>query len=170
MSKSSYESAKKFFLEADSFEAAIMAAVMKADTSNLAKLTLEWPAIVEEVHARYDAPGALLPHEIQEPGQDGDPKIYVFINSRFASGDVTPIALAEDGTVLASHFCSSESWAKHDMGLESTWKHKEYTAHYPDGWQLIWVESQEVLAHPGVQAALAKNRELKEQHDAAEHA
>lgn len=159
MSKANYEAAKAFRLEHDSFEAAIMAAVMKADSRNRSKLFLAWPEIVEEVDARYDAPGALLEHERVDTGEEGKPKIFVFINGRYGNGDVVSIAIAEDGKILANHLCSSEDFARYDMGFESTRTHDQYSAYYPDGWQLIWVTKHEAKTHEELQAALQRNAE-----------
>lgn len=72
-------------------------------------------------------------------------------------GDVVSYALCEDGTALASHLSSNESWARHDMGLTSNWKHDRYDAHCGEGgWELEWVD--DVATHPGWQAALALNK------------
>ncbi len=84
------------------------------------------------------------------------PKIYAFISSKFGpeagegisdrrlaspdDGDCTVTAVAEDGTVLAGHYSSSEWWARHDIGIGSEWKHDKYKAHYPDGYELVWEE------------------------------
>ena len=42
----------------------------------------------------------------------------------------------EDGriNVIASHLCSSPSWVKHDMGMESDRKHDVYN----EAWELVW--------------------------------
>lgn len=42
------------------FYALIMAAVRRADTENLRKLTILFPDTVEEFTARYNAPGGIL--------------------------------------------------------------------------------------------------------------
>jgi hypothetical protein len=82
------------------------------------------------------------------------PKIFVFINQRYSNGDEVPFAMAEDGAGLASHFCSA-GWARHDMGFGgSTWKHEHYNAHYPNGWELEWVDDFD--SHEGLKAAIAR--------------
>ena len=43
------------------FYGLIMAAMRRADTDNLAKLTDAWPEVYAELDARYNAPGGLLP-------------------------------------------------------------------------------------------------------------
>jgi uncharacterized protein YdaU (DUF1376 family) len=47
------------------FYALIMAAMWKADTSNIQKLRAMWPDVAAELQARYDAPGGYLPGEAQ---------------------------------------------------------------------------------------------------------
>lgn len=83
------------------------------------------------------------------------PKIYVFCNS-CAPQWHSALALAEDGTVLAGHVCSDHLWIPHDMGAEgSDWKHDDYDKHYPDGWELVLVESlNDPKKHPGCAAAI----------------
>ena len=49
------------------FYALLLALYRQADTANQAKITRMWPDQVAEFHARYDAPGAVLPGE---PGYD----------------------------------------------------------------------------------------------------
>lgn len=42
------------------FYALIMAAYRKADTTNAAKLRAAFPDVIEDLQARYDAPGGVL--------------------------------------------------------------------------------------------------------------
>jgi len=80
---------------------------------------------------------------VPEPFDDaGDlPRIFVFVNTRYGTGDVLPIAIAEDGQGLCSHFCSGDGWALHDMGLTSDWKHDVYLRKYPQGFELVWLDN-----------------------------
>lgn len=71
-------------------------------------------------------------------------------------GDVLGYAMAEDGTVLATHLSSSPAFAQHDLGLTSDWQHESYRKHAPDGFELEWVHN--VATHEGWQAALALNK------------
>jgi len=81
----------------------------------------------------------------------------------FRSGDVIGYALGEDGQGLASHLSSNETWAKHDMGLTSDWKHEHYAKVYPNGFELIWIDDPE--NDERWQAALKLNKERpKEEH------
>lgn len=88
------------------------------------------------------------------------PKIYAFVNGRVQWGDYLPTALAEDGTSLAGHCSSSLSFAKHDIGIGSDWKHEAYRKHYPNGYELEWVD--DVSTHAGVQAAIARHNAAAE--------
>lgn len=82
-------------------------------------------------------------------------KIYVFCNNRGCDGRGDwheMAAYAEDGTYLAGHLCSHHGWAAHDMGIHPDgWKRDLYAAHYPDGFEVVWV--QEPATHEGLQAA-----------------
>jgi hypothetical protein len=79
-------------------------------------------------------------------------KIYCFING---GNDyfLNVLALAEDGNVLAGHASSNEYWARHDIGINSDWKHEKYKEHFPDGFELIWLD--EPLNDEGFKKALA---------------
>jgi len=79
-------------------------------------------------------------------------KIFIFINGTNYFG-VESLALAEEGEILTSHISSNESWAKHDMGLTSDWKHNVYDEHYPEGWELEYISD--------VEKALEENEKFK---------
>jgi hypothetical protein len=95
-------------------------------------------------------------------------KIYVYgvptgtgsgaVHGSTVGGDVIAYALAEDGEGLASHYCSSMSFAKHDIGLTSDWKHDIYKKRYPDGYELEWIDYEALDSHEGFQKALESNR------------
>jgi len=68
------------------------------------------------------------------------------------------MAIAEDGTILAEHYCTDESFMKHDLGFTSNWQHEHYDAHYGAGnWELEWVGAEEAPTHRGLQGALVLN-------------
>jgi len=50
------------------FYALVIAAMMRADTVNAAKLRAAFPELWGETQARYDAPGGLLPSETMTEG------------------------------------------------------------------------------------------------------
>lgn len=77
------------------------------------------------------------------------PKIYLWA-AEFQWGhgdrvhtDYLAYAMAEDGTGLCSHLSSTVGWAKHDVGLTSNWKHDLYDKHYPNGYELVWLDDPE---------------------------
>lgn len=90
------------------------------------------------------------------------PKIFLYYAQM--GRNVLGWGMAEDGHVLSNHLSSGEDWLKHDLGLTSDWKHTDYQAHYPDGYELVWLGRVERLetAPPEFQAAFAKNQALKE--------
>lgn len=82
------------------------------------------------------------------------PTIYCFLNGG-SPGWYNVLAIAEDGSALAGHVCSSPAFFLHDIGIESDWKHEHYRAHYPDGYRLEWVERDEIDGHEALQRAFA---------------
>jgi hypothetical protein len=87
------------------------------------------------------------------------PTIFVFCNS-CARHWHTIVALAEDGAGLTGHLCSDHGFIGHDMGFVGDWKHDVYNEHYPDGWQLEFVEVEDVAGHERLQQAFALNRRM----------
>lgn len=83
------------------------------------------------------------------------PKIFVFCNNAGCTnqGDWhSMVGIAEDGAELAGHICSQHGWATHDMGIaENGWKRDVYAKHYPNGFEVLWVEDPD--KHEGLQAA-----------------
>lgn len=51
------------------FFALIMAAMRKADSSNLLRLKMAWPHVWEELQARYHAPLGLIEGDTEDPEQ-----------------------------------------------------------------------------------------------------
>jgi len=90
------------------------------------------------------------------------PKIYAFSNV-VGGGDGTALAMAEDGTVLGSHWCSSEYYVPHDLGVQEGSRpdrHITYAEHYPDGYEMEFVPSARVRSHAGLMAAFDRNQAL----------
>lgn len=88
-------------------------------------------------------------------------KIYCFVNG--SNRDWYPVlAMCEDGHVLGNHLSSSVGYAKHDIGITSDWRglHAEYQKHCPEGYELVWVDEDDVKDHEGILAAYALNQEL----------
>lgn len=53
---------------------------------------------------------------------------------------------------------------RHDLGMngESTWKHEEYSKHYPEGFETEFVPTSDIGTHEGLQAALKLNNAIAE--------
>lgn len=88
------------------------------------------------------------------------PKIYCFSNV-VGGGDGIAIAMAEDGTVLGSHWCSHEFYVPGDLGVTEGSRpdrHKTYAAHYPEGYEMEFVRSSDVKGHAGLMNAFALNQ------------
>lgn len=87
------------------------------------------------------------------------PKIYCFSNVK-GGGDGIAYAMAEDGTVLGSHWCSSEFYVPYDLGVVdgySSDRHEHYAEHYPDGYEMEFVRAADVLSHEGLKEAFRLN-------------
>lgn len=85
------------------------------------------------------------------------PKIYLFRDGSGMAGFVYGVALAENGALLTGHLSTDEDWLRHDLGLTSDWKHDHYRRHYPDGYELVWLDNPE--ADPGCRRAIALHQE-----------
>lgn len=85
------------------------------------------------------------------------PVIYGF-NNGGSPGWFSAVALSADGVCLGGHVCSSEGYMPHDLGiLEGTRpdRHAEqYQKHYPDGYRMEFVSSEDIRGHAGLQAAI----------------
>lgn len=64
MARYDYEASRYIASEDYPFYALLMAAMRQADTVNAAKLRAAWPDVWDELQARYNAPGGLLPSEV----------------------------------------------------------------------------------------------------------
>jgi hypothetical protein len=96
------------------------------------------------------------------------PKIYCFSNAK-GGGDGPAYAMAEDGTVLGSHYCSNERYAVGDLGVTSGSRpdrHKTYANHYPNGYEMEFVYAKDINGHAGLQAALKLNQAQAEKSEA----
>jgi len=83
-------------------------------------------------------------------------------NNGGSAGLLSAIAIADDGTVLGGHACSSEGYMPHDLGiLEGTRpdRHEEsYKKHYPEGYRMRFVSSDAVDTDAILTAACEENR------------
>lgn len=88
------------------------------------------------------------------------PKIYAFSNV-VGGGDGEALAIADDGTCLGAHWCSSEYFVPSDLGVtpgSRPDRHEDYSKHYPDGYEMEFVRAADVDGHAGLQAAFVKNQ------------
>lgn len=92
-------------------------------------------------------------------------KIYCF-SGMANGGDGIAYAMAEDGTVLGSHWCSHEAYIRHDLGVTSgsrADRHVTYAKHYPDGYEMEFVAAKDIDAHEGLKIAFALNAKQAEE-------
>lgn len=93
------------------------------------------------------------------------PCIFGF-NNGGSAGWLSAIAIAEDGTCLGSHVCSSEAYMPADLGvIEGTkpGRHKDdYQPHYPDGYRMEFVPSDKCEGHKKLKEAIRINIERQE--------
>ena len=89
------------------------------------------------------------------------PKIFCF-STVVGGGEGVALAMAEDGTVLGSHFCSHESFVPGDLAVvRDGWmksRHDDYGKHYPDGYEMEFVRAADVKGHAGLSAAFVLNQ------------
>ena len=65
-------------------------------------------------------------------------KHKIVVTARSYGNDIVAIATAEDGKIIAQHFCLNESCIDHDMGFTTArHQHHNYDRKYPSGWELI---------------------------------
>ena len=88
------------------------------------------------------------------------PVIYGW-NNGGSPGSYSAGLMAEDGTYLGGHICSSEGYMEHDLGiLEGARpdRHEGFRKHYPDGYRMDFVGEREVRTHQGLLDAYEKNQ------------
>lgn len=95
------------------------------------------------------------------------PVIYGF-NNGGAPDFLSAVLLAEDGTGLGGHCCSSEGYMRHDLGiLDGTRpdRHEGFQKHYPDGYRMDFIPLDVVTAgtHDGLEAAYKLHQEKAEE-------
>jgi hypothetical protein len=89
------------------------------------------------------------------------PVIYGF-NNGGSPGWYSGCLLAEDGTGLGGHVCSSEGFMYGDLGVAKGSRpdrHETFREHYPDGYRMDFVRSEDVRSHQGLAAAYQKNQQ-----------
>lgn len=89
------------------------------------------------------------------------PVIYGF-NNGGSPGWYSGCLLAEDGTGMGGHVCSSEGFMYGDLGIiegSRPDRHEYFRQHYPEGYRMDFVPEEEVRTHPGLAAAYQRNQE-----------
>lgn len=89
------------------------------------------------------------------------PKIYCF-SAVNGGGEGPAYAMAEDGTVLGSHWCSYEGFVPNDLGVREGARldrHEHYAKHYPDGYEMEFVRAADIDNHAGLKEAFRLNAE-----------
>ncbi len=84
------------------------------------------------------------------------PIIYGF-NNGGSPGLLYAALLAQDGTPLGSHGCSSEGFMPYDLGViegQRPDRHETFREHYPGGYRMEFVPSDAVKTHEGLMAAI----------------
>lgn len=97
------------------------------------------------------------------------PKIYAFSNV-VGGGEGVAYAIAADGTVLGSHFCSHEVYVAGDLGVlpgSRPDRHEGYAEHYPGGYEMEFVRAKNVKGHAGLTEAFRLNQLQREAAEAA---
>jgi hypothetical protein len=89
------------------------------------------------------------------------PVIYGFNNGQrgyFLSARL----IAEDGTNLGGHVCSSEAYMPYDLGILDGIRpdrHEAFKNHYPDGYRMEFVSHKDMRSHAGLMAAINRATE-----------
>ena len=83
----------------------------------------------------------------------------------YVYGNYLAVAIAQDGTQVGSHGCSAEAYMPSDLccigNAEESFRHKDYVKHYPEGYRMEFVSSDQKDSHEGLQEALKKHQELR---------
>lgn len=89
------------------------------------------------------------------------PKIYGFNNGGH-SGWYEAVSLSEDGVGLGGHICSHEGYMPHDLGIllgSREDRHlNSYRVHYPNGYRMEFVDTDNISQHEGLQKAIAASK------------
>lgn len=103
------------------------------------------------------------PHNIK---YDKLPFIYGF-NNGFRESFFEAFLLSEDGICLGGHACSNESYMPWDLAIinPNSDRHNAFKKHYPNGYRMIFIPSNDVKNNTGLQEAISnfekKQQELK---------
>lgn len=116
-------------------------------------------ALYEAQHVAEHAGRKVAVFNPQEEPLSELPVIYGF-NNGGSSMFLDAVLLAEDGTYLGGHACSSEAYMPADLGiLEGTRldRHEAFRQHYPDGYRMEFVGYEDAGKHEGLQQAIRRH-------------
>ena len=85
------------------------------------------------------------------------PTIFGF-NNGGSYGWMSAVLVAEDGTILGGHTCSSEAYMPADLGiLEGARedRHEDFMKHYPGGYRMEFVGYADLAGHVALNKALS---------------
>jgi hypothetical protein len=113
-------------------------------------------ALYEAQHLREHEGRAVAVHNPHGKPLDELPVIYGF-NNGGTRGFMSALLIAQDGTELGGHICSSEAYMPADLGiLEGTRPdcHEGFRKHYPDGYRMEFVGYDQVPNHAALMEAI----------------
>ena len=85
------------------------------------------------------------------------PMIYGYNAGKIDSSAYRGYLIAEDGTPLGGHICSSEDFMYGDLGIlkgSRPDRHEKFQNHYPNGYRMEFVSHKHVNTHAGLRYAL----------------
>lgn len=106
-------------------------------------------------------------YEVYNPGKlplEELPVIWGF-NNGGSKYFLSATLIAEDGTTLGGHACSDEGYMPHDLGIlkgSRRDRHKEFKAHYPNGYRMDFVPYDEIPNHEELNKAFQKSYQQRE--------
>lgn len=131
---------------------------------------LQAAALYEAQHAMQWNGRPLAIHNPQGKPLGDLPVIYGF-NNGGSAGLLHAQLIAEDGTALGSHCCSSEGYMPHDLGCldgARADRHETFRQHYPDGYRMEFVSHGDVDAHAGLKVAFERNAARAQANEASQ--
>jgi hypothetical protein len=79
---------------------------------------------------------------------EADLPVIMGFNNGGGRSSYEALAIAEDGTPLGQHYCSNEAYMPHDLGLlegSRPDRHENsYQKHYPNGYRMAWIPTDEI--------------------------
>jgi len=71
---------------------------------------------------------------------------------------LSAVAITEDGVCVGGHCCSDEGYMPHDLGItEGGFEKAGCKEHYPDGYRMEWVPTDDIKDHVKLNKAFELN-------------